>query len=225
MSMLRASEMRKPRRPSRQGQGVVRGDARAALGDEGSELHAVQPEGGRLGVDLGPANVFGRGGLHRAVDHSEAVEAGNRRQPTADGGSGEAPLFHGAGVQLDVAPLGGEDLEVVLGAPGEVLAQVAGVAGPRTARVAGQEAGDGQAGVVEERSGRSDDWSSCRWTWSSSIPLGGLHCASTGHPSARPRDGKRAPAVRSGRPGSAPSSDTARVAHGATDHLRHLPLG
>ncbi len=68
------------------GQGVVDDAARAALGDEGTQLHADQAEGGRLGVDLGPADVLGRGGLDGSVDDREAVEAGNGGQLTADGG-------------------------------------------------------------------------------------------------------------------------------------------
>ena len=93
-----------PEETQRASQGLVNDAAGAALGDERAQLHAVEAQGGRLGIDLGPADVLGRRVLDRSIDDGEAVEAGHGGQATTDGGPGQAPLLHRAGVQLDVAP-------------------------------------------------------------------------------------------------------------------------
>ena len=86
----------------------------------------------------------------QAVDDSEAVEAGDGGHSPGDGGPGQAALFHPAGPQLEMAASGGEDVETLIGAPGEVLAQVGRVGDAGGTGVAGQEAGDGEAGLVEQ---------------------------------------------------------------------------
>ena len=62
------------------GQGLVDDAACGSLGNEGAQLHAVEAQGGRLGVDHGPADVLGRRGLDGPVDDGEPVEAGDGRQ-------------------------------------------------------------------------------------------------------------------------------------------------
>ena len=87
----------------------------------------VTGPGGRLGVDLGPADVLGGGVCQVAVDDGVAVEPHDGGQASADGGPGQVPLLlHPAGVQLDVGATNGEDLEAHLGAPGELGPPVAG---------------------------------------------------------------------------------------------------
>ncbi len=110
-------------------EGMVDGAGGSRLGEEGAELHAIETEGGRLGVDLRPPYVFGRGLGQVAVDDGGAVEANDGRQPSADGGASQVLLLlHPAGIQLDMGPTDGEDLEAHKGAPGEPRPQVAGVA-------------------------------------------------------------------------------------------------
>src|ERR1700737_2320018 len=58
-----------------------------------------------------------------------------------------------------------EDAQVDLGAPDDELAQVAAVADPGRTRVAGQEPGQGQADLVEQRrAGRHDRGGGHGWT-------------------------------------------------------------
>src|ERR1039458_577629 len=148
--MEHASDTRRPSSPRRHARAWSIGPRGCPLGDEGTELQAIEAQGGRLGVDLGASDVLGRRVLDEAVEDADPVEAGHRRQPPSDGGPGQSPLLHGAGPQLDVAPLGGEDLKIDRGAPGKELAQVAHVALAGRSRVPGQEAGHGQAGLVEQ---------------------------------------------------------------------------
>ena len=89
--------------------------------------------------------MLSRGMFEQPVEDGDAVEACHCGQPPADGRSGESPFLHCSRPQLDVPPLDGEDLEVQLGAPGEVLAQIGGVARPRWPGIPGQEAGHGNA--------------------------------------------------------------------------------
>ena len=157
MSIEHASETRRPSRPSRPGEGVVGGASRCPAGDEGAQLHAVEAERGRIGADLRAVDELSRGVGQQSVDHGEAVEARDGGQSPSDRGPGEAPLLHRAGPQLEVSPTDGEHVESLIGAPGEVLAQVGGVGGAGRARVAGQEADDGEAGLVERRWGGDGD--------------------------------------------------------------------
>ena len=168
-SIEQASEDPQAQQPEQAGQGMVGGASRRPAGDEGAELHPVQAEGGGLGADLGTTHELGGGMRDKAVDHREAVEADDGREPTSDRGPGEAPLFHGTGPQLEVPPAGGEHLEALRGAPGEVLTQVGGVGGAGGPGVASQESGDGQAGLIEQRrSGDADGGGghgSLLWWW------------------------------------------------------------
>ena len=102
MSMCSASEMRSPSSPKQTGKGLVDDAAGGALGDERAQLHAVEAEGGRFGVDLRTADVLRRRVLDGSVDDGEAVEAGHGGQAWC---RGQAALLHGAGVQLDWPPL------------------------------------------------------------------------------------------------------------------------
>ena len=89
-------------------------------------------------VDLGPAGVLRRVRWDPAVDMGEAVEAADRGQPPVDGRGGQAPLLHGAAPQLDVGPLGLEDVETDVGAPLEEGTQVVAVGLEGPTAVAGQ---------------------------------------------------------------------------------------
>ena len=107
------------------GKRMVHRASGCSLGHKGTELHAVESQGGRVGVDLGAPDVLGRRVLDEAVENANPVEASHRRQPPSDGGPGQSLLLHGTGPQFDVAPLDGEGLDVDRG---EELAQVAYVA-------------------------------------------------------------------------------------------------
>ncbi len=68
MSMFRASEMRRPEQAEEAGHGLVDHTSGRAMSDEGAQLHAVEAQGGRLGVDLGPADVLGgRGSMAPSI--------------------------------------------------------------------------------------------------------------------------------------------------------------
>jgi hypothetical protein len=78
--------------------------------------------------------------LQQAVDDAGAVEAGHDGEPAGHGGGLEAAdLLHPADVQLQVRAAGGQRIQGVLGAPGQVAAQV------RFGVLAG---GSGEAGQV-----------------------------------------------------------------------------
>ena len=65
------------------------------------------------------------GGRRRAVDDAGAVEPGRDGEPAGDGGWLEpAGFLHPPDVQLQVGTLGDQRVQVVLGAPGEIAAQV-----------------------------------------------------------------------------------------------------
>jgi hypothetical protein len=100
--------------------------------------------------------MLGRGLLEQPIEDGDAVEA---RRSTISGRSwpGTAPLSSIALAHSSTWPLDAEDLEVHLGAPGEELAHVGGIARPRRPGIPGEEAGDGKAGfVVEDRRGADD---------------------------------------------------------------------
>ncbi|MGI8776036.1 MAG: hypothetical protein ACR2LJ_01265 [Acidimicrobiales bacterium] len=90
-----ATGLRDPqaRQPEQAGQGVIDRPCDGGLGQEGTKLHAVEAERGRLGVDLGTPDVLGRRLSHEAIDDGEAVEADDSW--TGDGrwwpGPGGAP--------------------------------------------------------------------------------------------------------------------------------------
>ena len=117
-----ATRLRDPQaqQPEQAGQGVIDRPSGGGLGQEGTKLHAVEAERGRLGVDLGTPYVLGRRLSQEAIDDGEAVEADDRGQATADGGPPQvALLLHPAGVELNVDPEHGEGLQADLGTPGE----------------------------------------------------------------------------------------------------------
>jgi hypothetical protein len=63
--------------------------------------------------------------LQDAVEGAGPVEPGRDGEPAGDGGGPEpADLLHPPDVQLQVRALRGERVQAVLGAPGEVAAQV-----------------------------------------------------------------------------------------------------
>jgi hypothetical protein len=71
-------------------------------------------------------------GRRRPIEQSlwfgVAVETGDRAQATSHGRSSAPGRFEVAGEALDVSPADAEQADVVLGAPGDELAQVQGMA-------------------------------------------------------------------------------------------------
>jgi hypothetical protein len=70
-----------------------------------------------------------------------AVEPGHGAQTSGDGGPGAAAGFQIAGETLDVSAAGPQQVQVVLLAPGRVLAQVQLVSLAGQAAITGQEPG------------------------------------------------------------------------------------
>ena len=97
--------------------------------------------------------------LDDPVDGREPVEAGDGGEASADGGAGKSGVFESAGPQFEVAAADPEDLQAALVAPGEPVLQVSGVADAGRPRVAGQEAGHREPGLVEQRSLSGDEFS------------------------------------------------------------------
>ena len=100
-------------------------------------------------VDLGPAGVLRWVRGDPAVDVGEAVEAADGREPAIDGRGGQAPLLHGAPPQLDVGPLGLEDVETDVGAPLEEGAQVVAIGLEGPTAIAGQVRSRGHLSLSE----------------------------------------------------------------------------
>ena len=107
--------------------------------EEGADLVAVQAGGVRLVVQARPANMGRRRPLEQAFLFGVAVEAGHRAQATSDGCPSAPTGFEVPGEALDVGPAGAEQAQVVLGAPGDELAQVQRIGLTGQASVAGQE--------------------------------------------------------------------------------------
>jgi hypothetical protein len=94
-------------------------------GEQGFELQVREPQGRRLGGHRGAAHMLGGRMLEHAVDDAGPVEPGRNREPPGDGGGPEpADLLHPPDVQLQVRTLGAQRVQAVLGAPGQVAAQV-----------------------------------------------------------------------------------------------------
>jgi hypothetical protein len=69
--------------------------------------------------------VLGRRVLQDAVENAGPVEPGRDGEPPRDGGGLEPPdLLHRPDVQLQVRPPGSQRVQSLLGAPGQVAAQV-----------------------------------------------------------------------------------------------------
>jgi hypothetical protein len=85
--------------------------------EEPGGLGAVQAEGGRDVVGRGPLDVREWVDRQQAFGDGVAVEAGQDRQPAADGGGGAALLFEAAGVGVDVDAADLQRVEVLAGAP------------------------------------------------------------------------------------------------------------
>ena len=85
--------------------------------------------------------------LDDAVEDAGPVEPGGDGEPPGDGGGLEpADLLHPPDVELEVRTLGGQRVQGVLGAPGQVAAQV------RFGVLAGGAREAGQAGAAASRS-------------------------------------------------------------------------
>ena len=96
--------------------------------------------------------------LQDAVQDAGPVEPGGDREPPGHGGELEpAGLLHPPDVQLQVRAVGGQRVQAVLGAPGQVAAQVGFGAVAGDAREAGQAGSHRQpqpAGERRQRVGR-----------------------------------------------------------------------
>ena len=118
---------------------VLAGRGQPGSDEEGADLVAVQAGGVRLVVQAGPADMRRRRPLEQALLFGVAVEAGDRAEPTSDRRPSAPTGFEVAGEALDVGPAGAEQAQVVLGAPGDELAQVQRVGLTGQASVAGEE--------------------------------------------------------------------------------------
>jgi hypothetical protein len=94
---------------------------------QGTKLVAVQPGGVRLIVQTGPSDIGGRGVIKELFFDGVAVEVGDGAQPSGDDGPGAAAGFQVTGEALDVGTARLEQPQVMLLAPGHILAQVQGV--------------------------------------------------------------------------------------------------
>ncbi len=73
--------------------------------------------------------------------HGVLIEPGDGAQPAGDGGAGAAAGFQVAGEALDVGAARGEQPQLMVLAPGGILAQVQFVGFAGQAAVTGQESG------------------------------------------------------------------------------------
>jgi len=96
-----------------------------------AEFVAVQPDRVRLVIQPGPPDMGGREMIQEFFLDGISVESGDGTEPAGDGGPGPATGFKIPGEALDVGPAGLEQVQLMLVAPGGVLAQVqfAGLAG------------------------------------------------------------------------------------------------
>jgi hypothetical protein len=96
----------KAAQPKKTSERVIDDTSSRPLGEERTELHPIQTESLRLVGDLGSADELERRVLEVTVDHCDAVEAGQGREPAADGCLGEtADFFHLARPQLHMRAL------------------------------------------------------------------------------------------------------------------------
>ena len=106
----------------------MRGRVPQAGGDQQcAELVTVQPDGMRLIVQAGTADMRGRGMVEQVFLHRVLVEPGDRTQAAGNGRPGAAAGFQVAGEALDIRTPGLEQAQVVLLAPAAVLAQIQGI--------------------------------------------------------------------------------------------------
>jgi len=110
-----------------------------ALGreEESAELASVEPTP-LARVDLGPAGVLRWVRGDPAVNVGEAIEPADGGRSAIDSRGSQAPFLHGAPPQLDVSPLGLEDVETDIGTPLKEGAQVVAIGLEGSAAVAGQ---------------------------------------------------------------------------------------
>ncbi|MCA1783838.1 MAG: hypothetical protein LC679_17195 [Intrasporangiaceae bacterium] len=121
-------------------------------GEHRLELQVGQAQGGRLGRDVGPANVLGWGVRQDLVDHAGPVEPGHDRDPAADRGRlVPAHFLHPPHIQLDVGPLRGQRVQAAFLAPGDEGAQVGLAVHTRLALEPGQVGSDGATKTVRDR--------------------------------------------------------------------------
>src|SRR5215210_2757071 len=98
-------------------EGVVTWRAETGLDEEGAEFVAVEAQRPRLVVHLWPANIERRVAINEPLLLAVLVEAGQRRQPTSDGGPHPPGFLHPPREQLEVGPPDAEQGEPRLVAP------------------------------------------------------------------------------------------------------------
>jgi hypothetical protein len=120
-----------PGQQQQAGEGVIAGAGGLGGVQEPDRLSPVEAKGGRGVVGRRPPDVGERVDRQDAFGDRVPVEAGQDGEMPPDGGVGAARLFEGAGVGVDVDAAGLEEVEVVVGAPGSPVGEVApvGVAG------------------------------------------------------------------------------------------------
>ena len=121
--------------------GVLGGGATPGGGEERADFVAVQAGGMGFAVELGTADVSGRGLSEEVFLDRVLVQAGDGGQPPGDGRPGPPGRLEVAGEQLDVGAADREQPQLPLAAPGGELAQVQRVGLPGQAAVPGQEPG------------------------------------------------------------------------------------
>ena len=119
-------------------EGVLPRRGQPSSHEEGADLVAIQAGGMRLVVQSGPADMGRRRPLEQALLFGVAVETRDRAEATSDSCSSAPTRFEVAGEALDVSPPGAEQAQVVLGAPGDELAQVKGIGLTGQSSVAGK---------------------------------------------------------------------------------------
>jgi hypothetical protein len=138
-----ASETRNPLRASSEIARAQQG-AQAGGDQQRAKLGAVQPDGMGLIIQARAADMRGPGMLQQLFLHRVPVEPGDRAQPPGDGRPGTAARFQIAGEAFDIRPARLEQAQVVLLAPGRVLAQIQRIRLPGQAGVTGQEPSQGE---------------------------------------------------------------------------------
>jgi hypothetical protein len=138
-------------------QGMLGRLAQAGGHQQGPHLVAVQPGGMRLIVDARSAHMHGRRVSQQAFLFGVAVEAGDRAEPSGDGGPSSAAALQIAGESLDVSPSDLEQVELMIIAPADELAEVQGVGISGQAAVAGQEPSERQPSRIGKDGIERDD--------------------------------------------------------------------
>ena len=101
---------------------------RARPGRGGAELVSVEAKDSGFVVDFGASDVGCRVAFEDAFGVAVPVEAAEGGESSGDGGSHASVGFHVSGEGLEVGAFDVEEPDADVGAPGDELAEVGGVA-------------------------------------------------------------------------------------------------